>query len=333
MILYTHLSYNGEEQNNFIGGFVMRKRSLVKKRGVQAALMVSALSATLLMGGCSGKEAAPVNAQVTSTPSADVKVTEESTEPESTEPESTVSADQTAPVIEGTKDIEVAEGKEIDFMVGVSATDDRDGDITASIRVSDYDSSLLDEAQPVTYSVADSSGNVMEVGISLLIKSNPLEAMEKEMYATSDVNVRGTSSKDGEKIGSLGYGEKVQVVSRDKNTGWYQIEYKDGLGFVSDDYLSDTKPAPKPAPSSNKGSSGQSSQGSQNSGGGGTQSKPSQAPTPAPAPTPKPAPSGGGNSNKNGGGKTGLPTDDSANEIDRGKAASDAAVNALEKYY
>lgn len=274
----------------------MRKRSLVKKRGVQAALMVSALSATLLMGGCSGKEAAPVNAQVTSTPSADVKVTEKSTEPESTEPESTVSADQTAPVIEGTKDIEVAEGKEIDFMVGVSATDDRDGDITASIRVSDYDSSLLDEAQPVTYSVADSSGNVMEVGISLLIKSNPLEAVDKEMYATSDVNVRDTSSKKGEKIGSLGYGEKVQVVSRDKNTGWYQIEYKGGLGFVSDDYLSDTKPAPKPAPSSNKGSSGQSNQ---NSGGGGTQSKPSQAPTPAPAPTPKPAPSGGGNSNKN----------------------------------
>lgn len=283
MILYTHLSYNGEEQNNFIGGFVMRKRSLVKKRGVQAALMVSALSATLLMGGCSGKEAAPVNAQVTSTPSADVKVTEESTEPESTEPESTVSADQTAPVIEGTKDIEVAEGKEIDFMVGVSATDDRDGDITASIRVSDYDSSLLDEAQPVTYSVADSSGNVMEVGISLLIKSNPLEAMDKEMYATSDVNVRGTSSKDGEKIGSLGYGEKVQVVSRDKNTGWYQIEYKGGLGFVSDDYLSDTKPAP----SSNKGSSGQSSQ---KSGGGGTQSNPSPAPTPAP--------SGGGSQSK-----------------------------------
>lgn len=130
-------------------------------------------------------------------------------------------------------------------------------------------------------------------------ESNNLEKLDIVMYATADLNVRDKANTEGEKIGSLGYGEKVQVVSRDKNTGWYQIEYQGGLGFVSDDYLSDTKPAPKPAPSSNKGSSGQSNQ---NSGGGGTQSKPSQAPTPAPAPTPKPAPSGGGNGNKNNGG-------------------------------
>lgn len=98
-------------------------------------------------------------------------------------------------------------------------------------------------------------------------KSNPLEALDKVMYATADVNVRDSSSGDGNKIGSLGYAKEVKVVARDKNTGWYQIAYGDGVGFVSDKYLSDTKPAPKPV---SKPSGGGASKAP-----GGTQSKPS----------------------------------------------------------
>lgn len=94
-----------------------------------------------------------------------------------------------------------------------------------------------------------------------------LEKLDKVMYATADLNVRDKSNTDGNKIGSLGYAKEVKVVARDKNTGWYQISYGDGVGFVSGKYLSDTKPAPKPV---SKPSGGGSSKAS-----GGTQSKPS----------------------------------------------------------
>lgn len=105
-----------------------------------------------------------------------------------------------------------------------------------------------------------------------------LEKLDKVMYATADLNVRDKSNTDGNKIGSLGYSQEVKVVARDKNTGWYQIAYGDGVGFVSDKYLSDTKPAPKPVSKPSGGGATQkpSSGGSSQQSGSGSQS--AQAP-------------------------------------------------------
>lgn len=150
--------------------------------------------------------------------------------------------DKSAPVIEGTKDITVIEGDNIDLLEGVSATDNLDGDITSEITVSEYIATALDKDQVITYSVTDKAGNTTTKDIILHIKSNPIEVLDKTMYATSSVNVRSKSSAESDKIGSLSYAQSVHVTGQDKNTGWYRIEYEGGTGWASNSYLSDTKP-------------------------------------------------------------------------------------------
>lgn len=150
--------------------------------------------------------------------------------------------DKLAPKIKGTNDIVVIEGDAIDLMKGVSAKDNLDGDITKSISVSEYDASLLDKDQKITYSVKDKAGNKATKTVTLHIKSNPVEALDKVMYSTSSVNLRDSSSSNGAKVGSLGYAQEVHVTGRDKNTGWYRIDNNDTQAWVSDSYLSDTKP-------------------------------------------------------------------------------------------
>lgn len=49
------------------------------------------------------------------------------------------------------------------------------------------------------------------------------------------VNVRSGPSKDEEKLGSINGGEEVTVTGKDGS--WYQIEYNDGAGYVSADYV------------------------------------------------------------------------------------------------
>ena len=162
-------------------------------------------------------------------------------------------SDKSAPKILGTKDITITEGDRINLLSGVSASDNLDGDLTPSITVSKYNKSKLDSDQTVTYSVADKAGNTTTKNITLHIKSNPIESLDKTMYAISAVNVRNSSSANGDKIGSLGYAESVHVTGRDKNTGWYRIEFEGGSAFVSDSYLSDSKPVVQ-TPSNNNSS-------------------------------------------------------------------------------
>lgn len=170
--------------------------------------------------------------------------------------------DKTAPVIEGTHDIEITEGESVDLLNGVSSNE---GEIT----VSDYDASLLDAPQSVVYTATDEAGNTTTKEIQLLIKSNPIESMDKTMYAQSTVNVRSGCSTENEKLGSLSTNETVHVIGQDKATSWYQIEFNGSVGYVSNDYLGDEKiTVSKPSNSSG----GQSSSSSSNSSSGGSSS-------------------------------------------------------------
>ena len=80
-----------------------------------------------------------------------------------------------------------------------------------------------------------------------------IEELDKTMYATSVVTVRSVSNAEGDKLGTLSYAQSVHVTGRDKNTGWYRIEYNGGSAWVSDSYLSNTKPKVK-TPSNNSSS-------------------------------------------------------------------------------
>ena len=60
-------------------------------------------------------------------------------------------------------------------------------------------------------------------------------------YATRSLNVRKGAGTEFEKVGTLSTGEAVTVTGRDAS-GWYEISYNDGKGYVSDSYISETKP-------------------------------------------------------------------------------------------
>lgn len=150
--------------------------------------------------------------------------------------------DANPPIFEGygTKDKTFFIENTIDLMDGVYATDSEDGDITDRIKVSDVDITTLGEKE-VTYTVEDKSGNVSSITVKITIES-VVEEMDMTMYATSVATVRSKSSAESDKIGSLSYAQSVHVTGQDKNTGWYRIEYEGGTGWVSNSYLSDTKP-------------------------------------------------------------------------------------------
>lgn len=162
-------------------------------------------------------------------------------------------ADANPPVFEGygTKDRTVYLENGVDLLDGVFAKDAEDGDITDKIQVSDVDISSLGEKE-VTYTVEDSTGNISTLTVKLNIES-VIEELDKTMYATSVVTVRSVSNAEGDKLGTLSYAQSVHVTGRDKNTGWYRIEYNGGSAWVSDSYLSNTKPKVK-TPSNNSSS-------------------------------------------------------------------------------
>ena len=67
------------------------------------------------------------------------------------------------------------------------------------------------------------------------------EDMEATKYAKSTVNVRALPNTDGEKLGGLSTNDEVKVTGKCAETGWYRIEYSDGIAYVSDEYLVDEK--------------------------------------------------------------------------------------------
>ena len=102
------------------------------------------------------------------------------------------------------------------------------------------------------------------------IEESEITEMDAVMYATAAVNIRKEPSTDAEKIGSLSFGEEVQVTGLDENEQWYRVEYPEvGTGYVSGAYLSSTKPVKQEA----------------------TQSTPSEAPVETPSEQPSEAPS------------------------------------------
>lgn len=61
--------------------------------------------------------------------------------------------------------------------------------------------------------------------------------MQATMYSTTvTLNVRGTPSSDGEKLGMVGQDTPLSVTGRCSN-GWYRIDYDGGVGYVSGEYV------------------------------------------------------------------------------------------------
>ncbi len=101
-------------------------------------------------------------------------------------PSSSAVNDQVAPVISGTKDLEVYAGGTVSYKTGVTVTDNLDPKPTL-----DIDNSQVDMSTPgvynVTYTATDAAGNKTSVTVKLTVKVKPANFVEPEViYARVD---------------------------------------------------------------------------------------------------------------------------------------------------
>ena len=101
-------------------------------------------------------------------------------------PSSSAVNDQVAPVISGTKDLEVYAGGTVSYKTGVTVTDDLDPKPTL-----DIDNSQVDMSTPgvynVTYTATDAAGNKTSVTVKLTVKVKPANFVEPDViYARVD---------------------------------------------------------------------------------------------------------------------------------------------------
>ena len=122
------------------------------------------------------------------------------------------------------------------------------GMATGEIDISATEDSIIAATQAVSVmpenteaSAAGSSEQVMipeeQVDPTAVV---PYEA-PADMYATATVNVRSGAGTEFEKIGKLAWGTPIKVTGETGN-GWYEVTYKDGIGYVSKEYVSTAIP-------------------------------------------------------------------------------------------
>ena len=57
------------------------------------------------------------------------------------------------------------------------------------------------------------------------------------MITKSNLNVKKGPSTSYARLGTLKSVTKVEIVGTDSKTGWYKIKYKNGYGYVSNNYI------------------------------------------------------------------------------------------------
>ncbi len=103
------------------------------------------------------------------------------------EADNKIAPDTTKPVISGTHDFSLQVGAtEPNWLDGITATDDEDGDVTVVVDDSDVNLSVVG-TYTVTYTATDSSGNVESVNVTVTVTSDDVTApditlTENEIY-------------------------------------------------------------------------------------------------------------------------------------------------------
>ncbi|MDE6664298.1 MAG: SH3 domain-containing protein [Lachnospiraceae bacterium] len=114
------------------------------------------------------------------------------------------------------------------------------------------------------------------------VENEEIEAMDAQMYAIKNVNLREGTAVTTTALRTIQFGEQVHVTGISTNKQWYQVEDAEkGTGYVASNCLSDTKPTQNSSEAQKENPEGTTDL------------------TGATKPTPQPQPSGGGN---NGGG-------------------------------
>ena len=135
------------------------------------------------------------------------------------------------------------------------------------------------EAETEPIATEEETATILLESETATVEEMAISEMDAMMYAKANVNIRASYSKDSEKIGALGQGERVHVTGVTEDEQWFRVEDKTvgGEGFISAAYLSSDKPVEEsveesaPAPAE-------------------TQAPPAETQQPAPAETQQSAP-------------------------------------------
>ena len=96
-------------------------------------------------------------------------------------------AENTAPVLNGVKDIEIKVGDKFDPMKGITANDKEDGDLTSKIKVSGKVDTNKEGKYTLTYSVTDSQGLKAEAKRVVTVVKKDVETPNKDTYDPNKV--------------------------------------------------------------------------------------------------------------------------------------------------
>ena len=180
---------------------------MIKYRGI----LLAAVAAAMLCA-CSGKSDEPVKEQTeasagTESRRAEIQILDET--PAATEPETSVQ--ESIPETAGAAGGETA------------------GQVLSETKTSGTDAAGANAAKETEAA-----------------KVYSVEAFEKTMYATANVNVRSSYTTKSDVLTSLTPGQKVKVTGRSAN-GWMRVIYEGRDAFVYQKYLSDSVPDSSPS--------------------------------------------------------------------------------------
>lgn len=152
---------------------------------------------------------------------------------------SSLTLDPEAPVISGTKNMEVYAGDTVTYKKGVSVTDNMDEQPTL-----DIDNSKVDLSKPgtytVTYKATDAAGNVQLVEVKLTVKSKPANFVEPDViykrvddilakFITDDMTDREKAEAVyvwTRRAGHIGPGHFTYSGSTSRNDDYLQTAYE-----------------------------------------------------------------------------------------------------------
>ena len=109
---------------------------------------------------------------------------------------------------------------------------------------------LADGTKTATCTGCGETDTIADDGSKLAYTYTDCEAVK---YAQQTVNVRSGPSTDFDKVGSLSTNQEVAVTGTCNETGWYRIVYGDGVAYVSNKYLGDSKVEVSAPPADNGG--------------------------------------------------------------------------------
>jgi hypothetical protein len=157
-----------------------------------------------------------------------------------------VSEDEVKPAIHGYTNIVVNKGKEVNLLKGITAIDNRDGDLTDKIKVSKINFSKVGK-QTLTYTVSDSAGNKQEASVKVIIFDNKITKCNVKKYVSvKKATVFKNTSRWSDLVKNLTYRSSVTVTGTIKGSDWIQVKLSDGtVGYAIGDFFSSKQPAKK----------------------------------------------------------------------------------------